>query len=70
MPTPQENLNAVKALCLEGETPEEHTSHAVELELAYKAFANQRDEDSHPAIPDTVDELLSAHVVVDTEAGL
>lgn len=34
-----DQLAALKALCREGETPEEHGQHAEQLEAAYFAFA-------------------------------
>lgn len=56
------DLKKLKAKCKEGETEAQHAKHADSLAAAYKAFAEQRDEDSNPAAEGETD--MTADVVV------
>ena len=46
-----EDLLAAKALCVDGETPDQHVVHAAQLEAAYAAF--QTADFSNPQAPDS-----------------
>lgn len=61
-------LNSAKKLCKAGESDEKHAAHKDELEAAYAAFAQQRDEDSNPADPGTTQ--ITADVVVASETNV
>ena len=65
MSAEQEALDAAKAECAEGETPEEHEAHRQKLEEAYAAFAGR--QDSNPAPPGITE--IDAAIVVSAEAG-
>ena len=65
-----DQLAALKQLCREGESPEQHEEHRVQLEDAYRAFS----ADSHggvllsrPAVPGTTQ--IAADITVATEVN-
>lgn len=65
MSAEEDALVALKARCVEGETQEEHDTHAAELVSAYKAF-QERAGDVSPSNPAEGETAIEAHVVVDS----
>jgi hypothetical protein len=62
----QDVLDAAKALCVEGESEEDHAQHSAKLEAAYKAFSDGSVSNPSPQGETGID----AHVVVSAEAGV
>jgi hypothetical protein len=62
----EEALLALKERCLEGETEEEHATHAAELEAAYKAFQERKGDVSESNPAPEGETPLEAHLTVES----
>ena len=58
-----DDLAALKQMCAEGETEEEHDTHKAELEAAYLAL-QQESGVASPSNPASGETALEAHIVV------